>query len=120
MRTPPDLSQNSSARCSSGPKLSTRVPKALFDATLALVAEPSWTCQHFTLSNAVDDRPDDLPRLLRRVADQLETVGVQPMEILDLTISQEMTVDGPAWSATFYWAPESSEVSSAADRETRT
>lgn len=69
------------------------------------VAEPSWTCQHFTLSNAADDRPVDLPHLLRRVADQIEAVGAQPMDILDLTISQEMTADGPWWSASLYWAP---------------
>jgi hypothetical protein len=90
------------------------------EATLALVAEPSWSCQHFTLSNLRGDRPDDLPHLLRRVADQIEAVGAEPMEILDLTVSQEMTTDGPAWSATFYWAPERSDASSAATRETRT
>jgi hypothetical protein len=54
-----------------------------------------WSCQHFSLSNAVGDRPDDLPHLLRRVADEMEKQGVQPMDVLDLTVASQMTADGP-------------------------
>jgi hypothetical protein len=28
------------------------------------------------------------------------------MEVLDVTIEQEMTEDGPWWSVSVYWAPE--------------
>jgi hypothetical protein len=33
------------------------------------------------------------------------------MEILDLTIESEITGDGPWWSASFYWSPDSDRPS---------
>ncbi len=68
-----------------------------------------FECQHFSLANAHDDRPSDLPRLLRRIADEIEAREIAPMEILDLTISQETTEDGPWWSVTVYWSPNDGE-----------
>jgi hypothetical protein len=38
------------------------------------------------------------------MAAELEKRRIDPMEILDLTISQEMTERGPWWSATLYWS----------------
>lgn len=70
----------------------------------------SWTCQRFSLANAIDDRPNDLPHLLRRVADEMERQQVRPMDVLDLTVSSEMTADGPWWSVTLYWSPRSLRV----------
>jgi hypothetical protein len=64
----------------------------------------SWTCQHFSLANPRADGSSDLPRLLRRFADEIEQLGVRPMEVLDLVVSSEMTEDGPWWSATLYWS----------------
>lgn len=64
----------------------------------------SWNARHFSLANPVDDRPTDLPYLLRRVADEIERHAIGAMELLDLTISQEMTADGPSWSAHVYWS----------------
>jgi hypothetical protein len=46
-----------------------------------------------------------LPKLLRRLADDLELAEIDPLNVLDLTISEEMTEDGPWWSATLYWSP---------------
>ncbi len=66
--------------------------------------EDTWSCSHFSLANPVDDRPDDLPHLLRRIADAIEQRGIGPMDILDLTISKEITGDGPWWSVTLYWS----------------
>ena len=65
-----------------------------------------WSSQHFSLANPIDQGPTDLPRLLRRVADAIDERAIKPMEILDLTVSQEMTADGPRWSVTVYWSPE--------------
>ena len=65
----------------------------------------SWNCRHFSLANPIDDRPTDLPYLLRRVADEIERQSITAMEILDVTISQEMTADGPWWAAHVYWSP---------------
>ena len=70
------------------------------------MADDHWTCQHFSLANALDDRPADLPHLLRRLAAAIEAKGIDPEDILDLTLSQETTSDGPWWSGTVYWAPE--------------
>ena len=64
----------------------------------------SWTCNHFALANPRNDRPDDLPGLLRRVADQIDSRHISPMSVLDVTVSQETTDDGPWWSATVYWS----------------
>jgi hypothetical protein len=64
----------------------------------------SWTSRHFALANTRDDRPDDLPGLLRRVADEIDSREIAPMDILDLTVSQEMTDAGPWWSVTVYWS----------------
>jgi hypothetical protein len=66
----------------------------------------SWTCSHFSLANPLDDGASDLPRLLRRVADSIEQRAIAPMELLDVTVSQEITGDGPWWSLTVYWSPD--------------
>ena len=73
-----------------------------------------YTCNHFSLANPQNDGADDLPRLLRRVADLIEETGIQPMEMLDLTVSSEITGDGPWWSVTVYWSPD--EEDGKADR----
>jgi hypothetical protein len=57
------------------------------------------------LANPLHDGASDLPRLLRRVADAIEEHGILPMDILDLTVSEEITGDGPWWSVTVYWSP---------------
>ncbi|GAA4973808.1 hypothetical protein [Actinoplanes utahensis] len=69
----------------------------------------SWTSRHFSLTNPRDDGSTDLPRLLRRMADEIEDLDLDPMDILDLTIAQEITEDGPWWSATLYWSPDAGE-----------
>jgi hypothetical protein len=62
---------------------------------LDVTTTDSWPARMFSLSNAKDDRPDDLPHLLRRLADNIEALQVNPMNVLDLTVSFEMTTDGP-------------------------
>jgi hypothetical protein len=41
------------------------------------------------------------------VATEIEKRDIDPMDLLDLTIHQEMTGDGPWWSAMVYWSPDS-------------
>ena len=65
-----------------------------------------WSCLHFSLANPRDDGATDLPRLLRRLADAIEERQIDAMDILDLTVSHEITEDGPWWSGTVYWSPE--------------
>lgn len=67
-----------------------------------------WTCRHFTINNPIDDGAADLPRLLRRVADLVESEGIEPTDVLDLTVHQDMTEHGPWWGITVYWAPDAS------------
>lgn len=71
---------------------------------MRLVTSDQWTCRHFSLASAIDDRPSDLPHLLRRLADELNRHQIGPMELLDVTIASEITEDGPWWSATVYWS----------------
>ena len=66
----------------------------------------TWSCRHFSLSNPENDGADDLPRLLRRIADMIEDHTIKPMELLDVTVKQEITADGPWWSVTVYWSPD--------------
>ena len=44
------------------------------------------------------------------MADEIENLGLDPMDILNLTIAQEITEDGPWWSATLYWSPDAGEA----------
>lgn len=57
-----------------------------------------------------DDGADDLPKLLRRLADEIEPRQLDPTRILDLTISREITESGPWWSASLYWSAADSET----------
>jgi hypothetical protein len=50
------------------------------------VTHPSWTSRHLSLANALDDRPDNLPHLLRRMAQHIEELELDPMEIADLVL----------------------------------
>ena len=75
-----------------------------------------YPCTHFSLANPVDDGADDLPRLLRRIAGMIEDLDLEPMDILDLTVSDEITADDRWWSVTLYYrkdeaAPEEQGVS---------
>ncbi|MCU1624099.1 MAG: hypothetical protein JWL79_2944 [Frankiales bacterium] len=70
-----------------------------------------YLANHFSLSNAVDDRPADLPHLLRRMADAIEAEGITSDQIVDVTVSSSIDddVEGERWSMTVYWsdgAPE--------------
>ncbi|GAA3638579.1 hypothetical protein GCM10022223_67030 [Kineosporia mesophila] len=66
----------------------------------------SGPAQGFSLCNPDNDRPSDLPRLLRRLADRIDDLDLDPVEILDMTVHQETTGDGPRWWATVYFATE--------------
>lgn len=70
----------------------------------------TWSSNHFSLGNPKEDGADDLPRLLRRIADEIERRGIGPMQVLDLTVSQEMTEGGPWWSVTLYWSPDEGDT----------
>jgi hypothetical protein len=68
-----------------------------------------WS-RHFSLTNGLDSgSSDDLPMLLRRVADTIEAEQIQPMEILDLTVHSDITAEGPCWSVSVYWSPGNDE-----------
>jgi hypothetical protein len=62
------------------------------------IVSDTFSCNHFALSNPADDGADDLPRLLRQIADEIERRAIAPMELLDLTVSQESPpVDRGGW-----------------------
>lgn len=63
------------------------------------------TCRHFSLCNPQGRTQGDLPKLLRRLATQIANLGPNTM-ILDVTIAQEITADGPWFTATVYYAPD--------------
>ena len=65
---------------------------------------------NFSLANPRNDGAGDLPKLLRRVADEIDQRGIAPMEILDLTLSSEINDEGPWWSVTLYWSPDDPEA----------
>jgi hypothetical protein len=44
--------------------------------------------------------------LLRRIAAEIEDRRITAEELLDLTVHQEITADGPYWSVTLYWSPD--------------
>ena len=72
-----------------------------------------YDCRHFSLSNALDDRPADLPYLLRRVADTIEAEGIVCSDILDVTVTNEIhedVEDGYWWSISIYWSPSKADT----------
>ena len=68
----------------------------------------SFASRHFSLSNPINDGPENLPMLLRRVAEELEHRGIAPGDILDVTVGSETESFGPYWSVTVYWDPDTS------------
>ncbi|GAA3913573.1 hypothetical protein [Actinoplanes auranticolor] len=46
-----------------------------------------WTSRRFSLTSPRDDGSTYLPRLLRRIADEIEKRDLDPMDILDLRVS---------------------------------
>jgi hypothetical protein len=61
---------------------------------------------NFSLTNARDDGATDLPRLLRRLADEIERRAIDPIDVIAVTISEEITDDGPWWNTTVVWSSE--------------
>jgi hypothetical protein len=52
-----------------------------------------------------------MPKLLRRVATEIEKHHIKPMDLLDVTIPQGMTEDGPWQSVIVYWSPSTENES---------
>ncbi len=67
------------------------------------------TCRTWALGNPMGEHAGNLPMLLRRVADQMEHDGMKPMDILALTVDQEMTAEGPWWSVQVFWSPDADD-----------
>ncbi|WP_431995987.1 hypothetical protein [Streptomyces griseoflavus] len=61
----------------------------------------SWTIRHFSQANPPGTGQADVPALLRRVADSIESLG--PVEVQDLVMHTEVTADGPWPSLTVYF-----------------
>lgn len=64
-------------------------------------APESWTIRHFAQANPAGPGCDDVPALLRRLADSIEALG--PAEVQDVVIESEITEHGPWWSGTVYF-----------------
>ena len=67
------------------------------DATMKMKA----TAEHFSQANPAGPGQDDIPSLLRRVAESVEALG--PVEVQDLILHTEMTDNGPWYSLTVYF-----------------
>ena len=66
--------------------------------------------RNFSLNNPAGPDVENLPLLLRRLADEIERAGIKNDDLLDVTFSNdELTDDGFSWRATVYWSDESSE-----------
>jgi len=69
--------------------------------------EPSgYPCRHVSLANPRGNDETNLPMLLRRLADLLVELDIHQEDVLDVTISSQITERGPWWSATVYWSPD--------------
>lgn len=69
------------------------------------MTDPSL-CRSISLANPRAEGGDDLALLLRRLADLIDEMQIDPMDVLDLTIAYEIDADGPWFSGTLYWAPD--------------
>jgi hypothetical protein len=64
-------------------------------------ADEQWSTEQFSLGNPDGPGQDDLPALLRRVADALEHLG--PIDVQDLVLHPEMNEFGDCHSMTVYF-----------------
>lgn len=60
----------------------------------------SWTVRHFSQANPKGPGQEDVPALLRRVANTIEGLG--PVEVQDITFCSEPTPDGPRMTVYFH------------------
>jgi hypothetical protein len=60
-----------------------------------------WDIHHFSLANPKGHGQDDVPALLRRLAEAVDELG--PVEVQDITFDTEVTEDGPWHSMTVYF-----------------
>jgi hypothetical protein len=65
----------------------------------------SYPSRHWSLSNPEGPSSNNLPLLLRRVADAIEADDINMDSVLDLQVSgDEVTEHGSWWRATLYWS----------------
>jgi hypothetical protein len=67
-----------------------------------MAAPDHWLMRHFSLANPKGRRQGDLPRLLRSVAQELESIG--DAEVHDLVLHTDTTSRGLWYSVTVYYA----------------
>ncbi|MEA2684543.1 MAG: hypothetical protein QOK05_2871 [Chloroflexota bacterium] len=70
-------------------------------------AKRKWTINHFSQSNPTGEGRGDVPALLRRVADTIESLGVVMVE--DITFTTQATADERDLTMTVYYYHEGSE-----------
>jgi hypothetical protein len=65
----------------------------------------SWTVRHFSQTNPVGPGRDDVPALLRRIADTVQELG--PVEVQDIVFHRDLDEDGE-WCPlmTVYFHPQ--------------
>jgi len=61
----------------------------------------SWTVKHFSLANRSGPKQQDVPTLLRRLADHIEKRGA--VEVQDITFSNDVNEHGVWPSMTVYF-----------------
>jgi hypothetical protein len=64
-------------------------------------ADPGWTIRHFSQSNPSGSGSGDVPALLRRVADTLDSLG--DVQVEDLTFKSNVTADEDDLIITVYY-----------------
>ncbi len=64
----------------------------------------SWTIEHFSQANPEGRGQDDVPALLRRVAESIEALDA--VHVQDLILHTEITADGDWHSITVYFYRE--------------
>jgi hypothetical protein len=63
--------------------------------TVAVSSIESWTVRHFSLANPKGPGQEDVPALLRRLADHLEERGA--IDVQDLVFHAERDDEGEDW-----------------------
>lgn len=71
-----------------------------FDQTQVMT--DSWPCRHFSQSNPVGAGQDDVPALLRQVADSIDELG--NVTVHDLLMHTDVNAEGNWHSVTVYFS----------------
>lgn len=104
-RVPVIVAVPSEKRHAEGPAVLSSTASGAIVQDARMNVSGDWTAHHFSQANPAGRGQEDIPALLRRVADTIEGLG--EVQIMDLVMHNEITAEGDWPSMTVYYKASS-------------